>query len=169
MGLRIGQWLINPISGSIAPDSSAIIEVTFNGKGQQLYEQKLAIDIENRNPDDEPKGIIYEVIAESCIPGINTQRFDSIFEEQLVLPSQQHSTSVMKEVKSNVFFVEERVFNFGTLVPSKEPQGIVERIKIENTNKIPCNVKFVVSKRTQNVIEQFAFDVEPKEARIPPH
>lgn len=75
----------------------------------------------------------------------------------------------MKEVKSNVFFVEERVFNFGTLVPSKEPQGIVERIKIENTNKIPCNVKFVVSKRTQNVIEQFAFDVEPKEARIPPH
>lgn len=47
-----------------------------------------------------------------------------------MLPSQQHSANVMKEVKSNVFFVEERVFNFGTLVPSKEPQGIVERIKI---------------------------------------
>jgi len=68
----------------------------------------------------------------------------------------------MKEVKSNVFFIEERIFNFGTLVPSKEPQGIIERIKIENTNKIPCNVKFSVAKKTQNAIEQFAFDVEPK-------
>lgn len=62
------------------------------------------------------------MVAESCIPGINTDRFESIFEEQLVLASQQHSSSVMKEVKSNVFFVEERTLNFGTLVPSKEGQ-----------------------------------------------
>jgi hydrocephalus-inducing protein len=88
--------LINPTSGSIPPDGSAVIEVTYSGKGQQLFEQKLAIDIENRNPSDEPNGIIYEVVAESCIPGINTDRFDSIFEEQLVLPSQQHSANVMK-------------------------------------------------------------------------
>jgi len=43
--LKIGQWLINPTSGSIAPDSSVTIEVTFAGKGQQLLEQKIAVDI----------------------------------------------------------------------------------------------------------------------------
>lgn len=40
-----------------------IIEVTFNGKGQALFEQKIAIDVENRNPNDEPNGIIYEIVA----------------------------------------------------------------------------------------------------------
>ena len=70
------------------------------------------------------------MVGESCIPGINTDRFESIFEEQLVMPSQQHSTNITNLVKSNVFFVEERIFNFGTLVPSKVPDGIVEKIKI---------------------------------------
>lgn len=44
-------------------------------------------------------------------------------------------------VKSNVFYVDERLFNFGNLVPSKNPEGLVEKIKIENNNKVPCTVK----------------------------
>lgn len=74
-GLKVGQWSITPNTGTIAPNSSAIIEVSFAGKGQKLFEQKIAIDIENRNPSDEPNGIEYELIAESCIPGINTESF----------------------------------------------------------------------------------------------
>ena len=46
------------------------------------------------------------------------------------MPSQQHSINVTSLVKSNVFFVEERIFNFGTLVPSKVPEGIVEKLRI---------------------------------------
>lgn len=65
-------------------------------------------------------------------------------------------------VKSNVFFVDERIFNFGTLVPSKNPEGIVEKIKIINSNKVACTVKLETKKKNPNAIEQFAFDVEPK-------
>jgi len=68
---------------------------------------------------------VYELVAESCIPGINTDHFESIFEEQLVLQSQTHAGQIESMVKSNVFFVDERIFNFGTLVPSKNPEGIV--------------------------------------------
>ena len=135
------------------------MEVKFAGNGQNLFEQKIAIDIENRNPADEPNGILYELVGESCIPGINTDKFESIFEEQLVMPSQQHSTNITTLVKSNVFFVEERIFNFGTLVPSKVPDGIVEKIKIENSNKVMCTVKFDVRKKNPNAVEQFAFEV----------
>lgn len=103
--MKIGQWTITPSSGTVSPDSSMTVEVKFAGNGQKLFEQKIAVDIENRNPNDEPNGILYELVAESCIPGINTQNFESIFEEQLVLPSQQHSTNVTSLVKSNVFFV----------------------------------------------------------------
>lgn len=78
--LKIDQWSISPNTGTVAPESSMTVEVTFAGKGQRLFEQKIGIDIENRSPDDEPNGILYEIIAESCIPGINTKSFESIFE-----------------------------------------------------------------------------------------
>lgn len=84
---------------------------------------------------------MYELVSESCIPGINTENFESIFEEQLVLQNQTQSGQIESLIKSNVFLVDERVFNFGTLVPSKNPDGIVEKIKIENNNKVPCTVK----------------------------
>ena len=60
----------------------------FAGTGQNLFEQKIAVDIQNRNPADEPNGILYELVGESYIPDINTDQFESIFEEQGVMPSQ---------------------------------------------------------------------------------
>lgn len=91
-------------------------------------------------------------MAESCIPGINTENFENIFEEQLVLQNQQQSSSIENMIKSNVFYVDERLFNFGTLVPSKNPEGIVEKIKIENNNKVACTVKLETKKKTPNAI-----------------
>ena len=61
--MKVDQWSITPNSGSIAPNSSAVIEVSFAGKGQRLFEQKIGVDIENRNPSDEPNGILYELVA----------------------------------------------------------------------------------------------------------
>lgn len=34
---------------------------------------------------------------------------------------------------------------------------------------MPCTVKLETKKKTPNAIEQFAFDVDPKEVKIPPH
>lgn len=132
----------------MAPDSSATVEVTFSGSGQKLYEQKLGLDIQNRDPEDEPKGILYELVAESCIPGINTEDFETIFEEQVVMASQQSGASTANMINSNVFYVEEKVFHFGTLVPSKIPDGIVEKFKIQNNNKVACTIKFDARKKT---------------------
>ena len=58
---------------------------------------------------------------------------------------------------------------FGTLFPSKNPDGIVEKFKITNFNKIPCTVKFDVRKRSEKQTEQFAFEVFPKMVKILPH
>lgn len=48
--LKIGQWAISPFQGSVPPESSVTIEVVFTGSGQKLYEQKLGLDIQNRDP-----------------------------------------------------------------------------------------------------------------------
>ena len=53
----------------------------------------------------------------------------------------------MSLINSNVFFIEEKIFYFGTLVPSKVPDGIIERFKLTNPNKISCNVKLDVRKK----------------------
>ncbi|CAD8206755.1 unnamed protein product [Paramecium octaurelia] len=165
--LKIGQWTIMPSIGTIAPDSSCTVEITFAGQGQKNYEQKLAIDIINRNPEDQPNGIEYEVLSESCIPGISTTSYESIFEEQVVLQSQVNNLSNL--INSNVFFIEEKVFSFGTLVPSKVPDGVVERFKLTNPNKIPCSVKLDARRRQNYPNDNFAFEVFPKQVKIAPH
>lgn len=167
--LRIGPWSIDPPMGSIAPDSSQTIKVTFKGTGQKLCEQKLGIHVSRRDPDDQPMGILYEVVAESCIPGINTENFASIFEEQIVIPSLATAQNVQEQVSSNVFSIEEKTFYFGTVVPSKNPNGIEEQFKISNPGKIPCNVRFDVKKRSNSTNELFAFKVKPASATIMPH
>lgn len=41
------------------------------------------------------------------------------------MQNQAQSGQIESMIKSNVFLVDERVFNFGTLVPSKNPEGVV--------------------------------------------
>lgn len=85
------------------------------------------------------------------------------------MASQQSGANISNMINSNVFYVQEKVFHFGTLVPSKIPDGIVEKFKIQNNNKVPCTVKFDVRKKTPTSVEQFAFEVQPKQIKIPPH
>jgi len=54
-------------------------------------------------------------------------------------------------INSNVFAIEEKTFFFGTHVPSGN--SIIEKFKISNPNKIPCNVKFDVRKKSPNAPE----------------
>ena len=71
----------------IAPGSSAKIGIVFNAEGLQFWSANLAIYIQGRQPEDNALGISFDIVAENNIPGIETQNFDSIFEEQTVLPS----------------------------------------------------------------------------------
>ena len=50
--LQVSQYAITPSSGSIAPGSSAIVNIEFAAVGAQFYESTLAIDISGRDPND---------------------------------------------------------------------------------------------------------------------
>lgn len=47
----------------------------------------LAIEISGRDPKIDPQGIPYDLAGESCIPGIITDDYGLIFEEQTVVKS----------------------------------------------------------------------------------
>ncbi len=87
---------------------------------------------------------MYELIAESCIPGINTTNYDLIFEEQIVMQSLSTNNKMIDQVESNIFCVEDKTFYFGSTIPNKESIGIFERFKIQNNKKIPCTVNFEI-------------------------
>ncbi len=169
-GLKIGQFSISPSSGDIAPGTSALIKVTFDAEAEKFYEKILAIDISNRNYSESPDGLQYQLVGESCVPGINIEDVQSIFEEQMVISSFDPSaTNVQSVVSKSIFALEENVFWFGTLIPSRDTKGQVEKFKISNPNKIPCTVKFTVKPRTTSKSEGFAFAVSPEAMKILPH
>lgn len=163
--LQVSQYTIRPKTGVIEPENSASIKIHFKAEGAQFYEKALAIDISGRDFQDQPEGIKFDVSAESCIPGINAEDLDSVFEEQTVVPSLDSSANIT----SPLYAIQERVFWFGTLVASKVPEGVIEKFKIMNPNKIPCTVNFSVKPRSQSKNEGFAFEVSPGSVKIPPH
>jgi len=166
--VEIGQYSVAPSTGSIPPNSSVNIEITFTAEGDKLYQKTLALDVTNRDPTDSPGGIPYDLSGESCIPGIFTTNFDSIFEEQRVIPSLEIAQN-QQILSSCVYAEEENVFLFGTLMASKAPEGKVEKFKVTNCAKIFATVNFAVKPRTSSKSEGFAFEVSPSSATIPPH
>ena len=167
--LKISQFILNPSNGGVRPGESAVIEATFEAEGAAFYNCDLAIDISCRNPADNPNGIPYSLAAESCMPGINTEDFQSIFEEQAVLTSLDPSVNTQSIITKSIYAIEENVFWFGTHIATKATTGITEKFKIFNTNKIPCTVTFSVEPRTNSKSEGFAFEVSPDSAKIQPH
>ena len=178
LALLLGQYTITPSYGTIPPNSSVQVDVKFQAKGNQIYENKLAIDVMNRNPTFYPEGIPYELLAESCIPSINNSGFEAVFEEQIVVPSLTSAgKNIQDVVSSNVFVADERCFYFGTIIPSKHPEGVKERFKIINNGKVPSELKFQVKKKTSGATpaaaaadkEVFPFKMTPESAKIPPY
>lgn len=79
--LTAGQYDVTPSTGSIPPGNAAVVSVTFRADGAKFYESTLAVDIADRDPQDQAEGIPFELCAESSIPGINTEDLDQVFEE----------------------------------------------------------------------------------------
>jgi adenylate kinase family enzyme len=167
--LMLGNFRFEPAVGVIAPGSKASITVTFSGKttsGAQVSRQLLGIDISDRNTNDNPDGIEYDVQGEVCVPGITTTDFESIFEEQQIVTAM----SKLQSDHHSVFCVEERVFSFGTIAAGSTKTKATEKFKITNPFKVPCNVECSIKPRdSSDTVGVSAFDVQPAKQHIPPH
>lgn len=82
--LALGPFKLTPSLGTIEPGATALVSVTFAAKGRQVFTQVLGVHVENRAFTDHPEGVPFELIGESCIPGIDCQRVEGIFEEHVI-------------------------------------------------------------------------------------
>ena len=141
--LKTGPFTVEPANGVVHPGSTARITLNFDAEGNQLYRTPLRFDISGRAANN-AAGRTFEVVGESCIPGIDTKTFGSIFEEQSVVPRLEYNEveaddpDYIDGPKRIAMFAEEnKIFSFGAVVPSQAPKlGVAERFKISIITKL---------------------------------
>lgn len=99
--LSLGPFTLSPAVGSVLPGGSCVIDVVFDSHTLGSFLELVDIDISERDTHTEPR-ILYELTAEGCTPGlcvwcvsmfvshngcagIDTDNFEAIFEEQVLL------------------------------------------------------------------------------------
>ncbi|GMH35419.1 hypothetical protein BSKO_03287 [Bryopsis sp. KO-2023] len=175
--IEIGAFTIVPSKGTIEPGNVAEIAVTFQASGSQYNGEAINIGISEMDPSDSPSGIVYEVAGESCIPGIDAQNIDAIFEEHLISPQLDPFNPVNGE-----FGRKEKAFNFGAVTArlsggeSTDEQDdancVKANLKFINPVKIPSTVHFSIKPQgewTSRSGEAYPFVVKPESVTIPPH
>ncbi|KAJ3332957.1 hypothetical protein HDU76_012454, partial [Blyttiomyces sp. JEL0837] len=158
-----GAFTVFPTNAIVQAGAKHQVTVEFHSDNPGSFEETVAIDISDRSPNDYMDVIEYRLIGESCIPGINTTDYASIFEEQTVCKRLELFNS-----QGSVFAEEDRVFYFGAFLAG---QQAVVRFKMSNPYKVPCDVSLSTRprSRTKSDAVDFAFDLEPKKMTIPSH
>jgi hypothetical protein len=188
--LNLGQFAISPDGGTVDPGVTTGLDVVFQPKDCAVYCETLRIEISGRNAEDaaETNMLLYELVGESCYPGINTTDYESIFEEQTVVRSLGVDSAMPASTLRNgafpgsiqavTFAEKEKVFSFGPLIAAANWKGTVERFKISNPMKVSCTVQFSVASSPSSSSGMagadeteegsHAFTVQPAVWEIPP-
>ncbi|CAM9776198.1 unnamed protein product, partial [Laminaria digitata] len=153
--LSLTRFNISPSGGLVQPGQSVIVTVSYSPENANAHRETLSLKISGSDPSDGACALAaaYDLLAESCVPGILTSDWREIFEEQSVIPS---LAETMDDGGGggggaggkHCFAEAERMFTYGSVVSSQTPVGVCERFKITNSNKIPCTVKFALSPAT---------------------
>ncbi|KAG5176524.1 hypothetical protein JKP88DRAFT_136887, partial [Tribonema minus] len=168
--VTIGQFTIGPYAGTIQPGQS----VTFQPAGSKGYREVIELRAAGAQPlQQQQQQSTYELVGESCVPGIETSDWHSIFEEQVVVPSLDDAAAAAQHRRhrgraaaaaaaaavppSALFAEDQRLLSFGSVATLASggggggsggsgggALGVCERVKIVNDRKVPCSVRFEI-------------------------
>eukprot|EP01105_Mastigella_eilhardi_P014617 TRINITY_DN3328_c0_g1_i10.p1 TRINITY_DN3328_c0_g1~~TRINITY_DN3328_c0_g1_i10.p1 ORF type:complete len:4822 (+),score=1153.45 TRINITY_DN3328_c0_g1_i10:606-14468(+) len=172
--LVLGNFGVYPFTGLVPKGSSAKITIDFNTESASASKNSIeviGIDIFDRDPALHPEGIPFDLFGEVCIPRIETEDFQSIFEEQSVVKS----LAFVNSLSRCAYAIQERMLVFRVVILGTVAQ---ERVKIINPGKVPCQAVAVITPRNQGTpiigskhasVPDFPFEVEPKKMDIAPN
>ena len=66
----VGMFTVSPGFGTIPPGGQQVISVECCAEPLGTCKELLSIDVSDRDPRDNPRGIPYTLMAESCLPGV---------------------------------------------------------------------------------------------------
>ncbi|XP_077642562.1 hydrocephalus-inducing protein homolog [Lonchura striata] len=146
--LNLGMFTVSPCSGSIRPWGQQVIRVECLAGQEGTCEEQLCIDILGRNPKDNPLGIPFTLMAESCLPGTYCPqshllmiRFSEdvmlIFEEYPICSSTSLSHMLQSVIGTGLFIRDENQFIFHKALVGQEAEA---HFKIYSASPLPCDV-----------------------------
>ncbi|XP_062355723.1 hydrocephalus-inducing protein homolog [Cinclus cinclus] len=134
--LSLGMFTVSPCSGSVAPWGQQKITVECLSGQEGTCEEQLYIDITGRNPKDNPLGIPFTLIAESCLPGF-VEDVTLTFEEYPICSSTNLSCKLRSVKGTGLFVRDENKFVFTKVLVGQEAEA---NFSIYNASGLPCDV-----------------------------
>ncbi|XP_059569698.1 hydrocephalus-inducing protein homolog [Alligator mississippiensis] len=164
--LTLGMFTVYPGFGSIASGGQQVITVDCLAEPVGKCEEFLAIDITDKDPEDNPGGVPYTLMAESCLPAFVVDDIGSIFEEHRICNNINLYQILQTVEGEGVFVSDENKFIFTNVLVGHQATA---RFKISNVGKIPCDaflaVKPISSKAAARIND--IFEVDPVRMCIP--
>uniref|UniRef100_A0A803TF57 HYDIN axonemal central pair apparatus protein n=1 Tax=Anolis carolinensis TaxID=28377 RepID=A0A803TF57_ANOCA len=162
----LGMFTVYPGFGTISPGGHQVITVDCFADQVGKSEEYLIVEVTERDPEDNPAGILYTLVAESCIPGFVTDDPKIIFEEHRIC-NRSSLSQVLKMVGcEGVFVKDENKFIFTNVLVGSQASA---RFKIFNNTRIPCDVvlatKPISAKSPVRIAD--VFDIHPVRMCIP--
>uniref|UniRef100_A0A669QXT0 HYDIN axonemal central pair apparatus protein n=1 Tax=Phasianus colchicus TaxID=9054 RepID=A0A669QXT0_PHACC len=164
--LTLGMFTVYPGFGSIPPGGQQTITVDCQAEPVGTCEEHLSINICDRDPKDNPVGIPYTLLAESCLPAFVVDDIGSIFEEHRIC-SNTNLCQILQTVQDKgVFITDENKFIFTNVLVGHRASA---RFKIRNVGKVPCDVvlsiKPISTKHNSRISD--VFEVDPIQMCVP--
>ncbi|KAJ7312066.1 hypothetical protein JRQ81_006401 [Phrynocephalus forsythii] len=133
----VGMFSVSPGFGTVPPGGHQTITVECFADQVGKCEESLTIEIMDRDPEDHPGGLLYTLVAESCIPGFVTDNPSVIFEEHCICRRSSLSQVLKGAGCEGVYVTDENRFIFNNVLVGHQAAA---RFKICNTGRIPCDV-----------------------------
>ncbi|XP_068035432.1 hydrocephalus-inducing protein homolog [Anomalospiza imberbis] len=163
--LNLGMFTVSPCSGSIGPWGQQMIKVECLAGQEGTCEEQLYIDITGRDPKDNPLGIPFTLIAESCLPAL-VEDVTLIFKEYLICSSTDLSHKLQSVKGTGLFVRDENRFIFNKVLVGQEAEA---HFRIYNASHLPCDVVFSIKPlpgEEKSPINNI-FKLDPVKASVP--
>ncbi|XP_074407351.1 hydrocephalus-inducing protein homolog [Zonotrichia albicollis] len=155
--LNLGAFTVSPCCGSIRPCGLQVIKVECLAGKEGTCEQQLYIDIMGRDPKDNPLGIPFTLIVESCLPAL-VQDVTSVFKDYPICSSTELEYKLQSLEGMGLFVRDENRFIFNKVLVGQEAEA---HFRICNAGRLPCDVALSILPGEEQIPINNIFNLDP--------
>ncbi|XP_068025657.1 hydrocephalus-inducing protein homolog [Melanerpes formicivorus] len=166
-GLTLGMFTVSPAFGCILAGEQQLVRVDCAAGPPGPCQEQLLIDISHRDPRDNPLGIPYTLLAESCLPAFVVDDIEAIFEGHQICSSSNLCPGLQRgQEQQGVFLTDQRKFLFPDVLVG---QRATARFSICNRNRVPCDVLLSIKASPRKLKSRpgQVFQVDPAQLCVP--
>ncbi|XP_054152188.1 hydrocephalus-inducing protein-like [Melozone crissalis] len=155
--LNLGAFTVSPCCGSIRPCGLQVIKVECLAGQEGTCEQQLYIDIMGRDPKDNPLGIPFTLVVESCLPAL-VQDVTSVFKDYPICSSTDLEYKLQSLEGMGLFVRDENRFVFNKVLVGQEAEA---HFRICNAGRLPCDVALSILPGEEQIPINNIFNLDP--------